>query len=205
MKSIKKKIINKWSKEELAILNKYYGKKSLVFISEQLTRHSYVSLLRKLYQLGLKEPSWTPDKIQKLKNLYPRASWDVLFEEFKPYKQMTICQMANLIGVKRKTYYYTKDEVKYLKSNYKKLNSSQLATNLNRSKISVASKLRRLRVNKQRYWTTREKNKIKKLYLEKTYAEIAEILDRSVYSVNKMALNLKLKKRASNSVKNTNK
>lgn len=86
---------------------------------------------------------------------------------------------------------WTKDEIEYLRDNYKKLSLKELSVKLDRNTDAIKCKASSLKISVQpRFWTTEEDNYIRENYGKFPAKDIAEKLNRQYHAVRTRASDL---------------
>lgn len=86
---------------------------------------------------------------------------------------------------------WTEEEIKFLKENYRELESKEIAKKLNRSISSIRNKLFYLDINKKK-WTKKEIEFLQE-HIENTDKYLAKKLNRSIKSIKRKKHGMKLK------------
>lgn len=86
---------------------------------------------------------------------------------------------------------WSKDELKFLKENYRKLEGKEIAKKLNRSESSIRNKLFYLKINKKK-WTKKEIEFLEE-NIERTDRYLSKKLNRSIKSIKRKKHGMKLK------------
>lgn len=159
---------------------------------------------------------WTAAELRLFKKLYPMSHNSDLAERFDRAVD-TIRKKAIKLGIKKdwaggyrvhqppqNENLWTPDEVKQLQAMYLHFTNEQIAAKLNRSRMAVQAKIRKLKLCKefrnngktrrpvQARWSDQEIETLKELYPVKTKAQIAEEMRRSFRAVGAMITKLRL-------------
>ncbi|WP_297639659.1 hypothetical protein [uncultured Clostridium sp.] len=87
---------------------------------------------------------------------------------------------------------WTNEEIEFLKKNYRKLESKEIAKKLNRTEKSVQSKLYELKLNKKKF--SEEEIKFIEDNIERSDEYLAKKLNRDKISIHRKVLRLKLER-----------
>lgn len=145
-----------------------------------------------------KRKQWTQQEKELLKKIYPTTSWDEMIEIFQTSKD-NITHKAKNLGIKREMVNYakyTQEEVQYIKDNYGKISSKEMAERLGRTAVAIETKIKKLKLNKRTLWTNEEIELLKKVFPKYGNEELAEIFfeNRSPKAIAGMARKLNLYK-----------
>ncbi|NCI19873.1 hypothetical protein EJM73_09565 [Clostridium botulinum] len=139
---------------------------------------------------------WTSEKIELLKKYYPNSSWDFLFKVLQCSNKESIIHKAYKLNIKRQGYYYTKEDIVFLKNNYNKMSIEELGKHLNKTSQSIMTKANNLKLHKTDKWSEDEMKLLERVYGKYTNKELSEkfFTNRNVESIRTMANKNNLKK-----------
>lgn len=120
------------------------------------------------------------------------GDWSKLKEELSVEEYSELEQQRKQIR-KDSAYYWTADEIAYVKSNYKKLSKKEIALNLNRTSKSVEHQITRLGLS-NRAWTTEQEDYLRSNWHLKTATQIAVELGKTKSAINHKVARLGLTK-----------
>lgn len=120
------------------------------------------------------------------------GDWSKLKEELSAEEYLVLEQQRKQI-IKDSSYYWTEDEIAYVKTNYRKLTKQEIAINLNRTFKSVEQQINRLRLS-DRPWTAQQEEYLKANWSLKTATQIAVELGKTRSAVNHKVARLGLTK-----------
>ena len=108
-------------------------------------------------------------------------------------EEQLLISWKNKILVESK-WYWSDDEIKFIKKNYNKLTVEQLSQQLGRTKKSIGNYITRLRIAESKSWTDDQVEFLKLNYTKLTAKQIAEQLQKTKSAVDHKAQRLGLKK-----------
>ena len=120
------------------------------------------------------------------------GDWAKLKEELSIDEYSELEQQRKQVR-KDSAYYWTEDEIAYVKANYKKLTKQEIAVNLNRTFKSVEQQINRLRLS-DRPWTPQQEDYLRASWSFKTASQIATELGKTKSAVNHKVARLGLTK-----------
>lgn len=132
---------NRWTKEELDILEKYYPSGDIDKIQELLPNRTYKSITTKAKRLGLRSREyWSEEEDILLKKLYDNTKIDDILKYFPNRTRNSIILHANNIGL-RNVVKYSKEEEEFIINNWKFLSDKEIGKELkNRSGHTIQAK-----------------------------------------------------------------
>lgn len=189
--AVKHKIRSKkrttWEPWQIDYLKEFYGLIPMEVIQKRLKK-TYSAILEKAQIYKLSKPQSPPFNDYELKLLqkvyidkcYKRKDLEKLFDR----KYDHIRKIANSIGLYRE-YQISKNEINFLKRNYKKLTRREMAEKLGISEGIVKWQLKKfgLKKEKTKSWTKEDLDFLKKYYKKLSNKEIAESLGRTEKSI----------------------
>jgi len=147
--------LRRWSQFELNYILKNYSNKPSDSIARSLKR-TVASVDNKARQLDIYVPKpkkWSPQQIEMLKQLWPdkKYSIDDVAAKLNKTRPATHYQ-AWKMGLRRPQVwkFWTKEEVKYLKKNYKKKTYVQIAKELDRSLDAIINRAGPLGISRKK-------------------------------------------------------
>jgi hypothetical protein len=167
------------------IINKY-SLKTQGAIFYALNKHN---VKRKTHQ-------WSKSEIDILKRKYP----DTPSEELANDLHVDIGELrrkASKLGISKDNYYYSDDEVEFIKSNFDKMSFEELLSNFpHKSESSLRVKLNKMELRYRSHWTDEEIELLRNVYSNYTDQELQDnfFKDRSLSSLGSMGTILGLKK-----------
>lgn len=167
------------------------GKKSPDDSKSNLVKLSFVDHCRAHYYLY----HCTKGKLKKsmaIAYVTMVGDWSKLKEELSAEEYLVLEQQRKQI-IKDSSYYWTEDEIAYVKTNYRKLTKQEIAINLNRTFKSVEQQINRLRLS-DRLWTAQQEEYLKANWSLKTATQIAVELGKTRSAVNHKVARLGLTK-----------
>lgn len=134
-----------WSKNDLEVLNKYFGIKTYQEISDLLdNRWDAVAVQRKAITLGLTSPrDWTNEELENM-NYYSKVPMSEMLKILPNRTYSSILHKARELNMKSYFYLnniYTESDEQYLKDNYLEKTNEELGEYLSRSPGAIAQKL----------------------------------------------------------------
>lgn len=181
-----------WTEAELQKLKELYPdrKNSLEKIASILKR-SRVSVMIKARRMKFKRDEhihwWSKrDRNYLLKNLGKKTNREIAEHlGIKTFKVDHYIQRQGLARYKKKPE-WTEAERDFLKSNYKKIPTSDIALKLNRTIDSIKNTASRMGISEslKRPWSIKEEEYLKTNYKKMTVKDIAAVLNRSKESVS---------------------
>lgn len=99
---------------------------------------------------------WTEVQINRLYELYPHSSWDILINEFSPFRKEDILTKASSLGIDRECYGYSEEQENFLIKNYEKYPIKQLSDMLGKTEGSITSKANKLGLKRVEKWSNEE-------------------------------------------------
>ena len=167
------------------------GKKSPDDSKSNLVKLSFVDHCRAHYYLY----HCTKGKLKKsmaIAYVTMVGDWAKLKEELSIDEYSELEQQRKQVR-KDSAYYWTEDEIAYVKANYKKLTKQEIAVNLNRTFKSVEQQINRLRLS-DRPWTPQQEDYLRASWSFKTASQIATELGKTKSAVNHKVARLGLTK-----------
>ena len=128
-------------------------------------------------------------------NLYLENKWDEIFEKYKFMTKNRIYHLASEMGVKKKSYFWSKEDEQLLIDNYG-LPYNEIAKMMEyrHSKKAIGTKAIKLGLTNPQEWTEEEINILKRHYSSTPKEEFLKMLpDRTEASIICKAMNLKIK------------
>lgn len=145
-------------------------------ISKRTKRKTNLGIVDRAYILHLKNPRTVFELFQKYPDLEqycnPRK-WKRIQEAIECYKHSRPCKRFSV------------KEIQFLKENHHKLTDREIAEILHRSRTTIATKRRDLKIWKQtqKKWTPKETQFLRENYLKLTDEELGKKLNRGKYSI----------------------
>lgn len=135
---------------------------------------------------------WTDEKINILKEVYPTNDWNILIDKLGTNDKMIIMSKASSLKIKAEKYFYTEEEVNFLKNNYMDMSCKELSLNLGKTISSVKEKMNKLRLVKVEKWSEDELVLLENVYPHYPNRYLSEkfFVNRASYSIRRMALKL---------------
>jgi hypothetical protein len=183
--------IQRWTQFEINYLLKNYGKKPVDSIARSLKRNiQSVDNKARLLKIHIPAPKkWSEEDFIKLRELWTdkKYSIDEVAEKLGKTRAATHFQ-AWKMGLRRPQVwrFWTDEETKYLKKNYKKKSYQVMANELGMTRFAVLQKANRLGLKVKRSprpWTEEEDDYIRQHYRKIPSREIAETLNRPLDSI----------------------
>jgi len=180
-----------WTKNELNLLKKRYAEKGAKYVAKK-TGHPFTSVIAKARQLNILVPApkkWSDEDLKLLKELWTDKKYSIDEVAAKLGKTRAAAHyQAWHMGLRRPQVwkFWNKDEVSYLKKNYKKKTYEAIAKDLGMTRISVFQKARKMGLRlrgKPQPWTQEHDDYIRQNYKKIPTRDIAEKLGRSLDSV----------------------
>jgi hypothetical protein len=184
--------MTKWTEEEIEILKEHYLKTSWDELLKILPNRTYNGIMHKANRLGLYRKSydqtkslrWTDEEIKILKEYYPTASWDELFELLPNHTKGAITSKAkDYNDLKRlRCGYWNKEEDNIIKEHYPMAYWEDLHKLLpNRTHWGITTrasylKVKRIRNEDPKIWKYYEDAVLKKYYETASWERILELL-----------------------------
>lgn len=137
---------------------------------------------------------WTKELLELLATFYSDSEWSYLEEILYPFKKDEIIHKAYKLNIKRNNYYWTIEQIEYLKLNYNNFTNKELSKKLNKTEASVGTKARKLGLLRSQAWTEYEIEIIKEHYSNKLNFQIAKLINRKPSCIGNKARELGLKK-----------
>lgn len=165
-----------WTQEQLEYLLNNYGKEDIIKIAKKIDKSvGSIYYIFKKEEIDLETKWWENTEVEKLKELYPSCSNEQL-EEILSRSEDAIQLKAVSLGLKKNSF-WTEDEIILLKGMaFEGISYSKMAQILERSKLSVYSKLIEQKLTDNcRRWTDKELSIIEKMAIsgKYTYSDIA--------------------------------
>lgn len=155
------------------------------------------SIIKKLQSIGVyvnTTTHFTTDEIERLSNYYIAGEWSSINKEFPLLTKQQIYVMMSRRNVHPTSFYWSEDEIEYLKQHYGKDNVENIAIFLNRSAGAVRTKAEKLGLITREYWSDDELKILKEYYPIKTVDEMVELLPkRNRKTIIMKACDLKIK------------
>ena len=202
---MKKNSRNKWTKEEISILKKYYPDKEPSFVAKKLPNHSLCSIYNKAARLNVvyknvrKHNPWTKEEIEILKRYYYDLGPSGIAKMLPNHKTNSVSEKANQLRLiyKNSGVPWSEEELNILKKYYYEKGPTYITKLLsNRPVCSVKAKARQLKlVYKYRDtpWSEEELNILKKYYpIEGTYV-VNRLVNRERSTVKSKAIQMNIK------------
>lgn len=144
-----------WTKNDLSLLINNYGKMKYEEIKKILYSNRSISeIKRKANELGItKNNYWSENEISILVNNYENKT---LIEVKKMLPNRTISSILtkardyNLYSLNTLVHRYTNDEDEYIKNNYNKMRTKEIADKLNRTKDAIIIRANKLGIYKDK-------------------------------------------------------
>ena len=170
-------------------------------IAERIGR-PLTAVRQKAYSMGIKTREWrhwSANEVKLLKKLYPSENTQSIADKLGRSSEW-VRQKANLIGLKKvgitPVCVWSRQEEALLRKMYPDNSISDIANQLGRTVLAVASRASKLGLRKERYiWSKRELNLLMKLYPSRTAQQIADQIGRTVLATQMRIHRLGLKKR----------
>jgi hypothetical protein len=200
---IKSASIRRWTQFELNYIRKNYPAKSLDSIARSLKRsRQSVEGKARILKIYIPPPKkeWTEKEIELLKKLWADKNCSIDEAARRLNKTRGAVHFrAWSMGLRRpeKWRFWSEEQTRYLRKNYKKKPLSQIAKDLGVTKSSLFHKASRMgfRLKRSpRAWTKTEDDYIRQNYLNMLSREIGEKLDRSADVIMNRAKILGLRK-----------
>ena len=120
---MKKNSRNKWTKEEISILKKYYPDKEPSFVAKKLPNHSLCSIYNKAARLNVvyknvrKHNPWTKEEIEILKRYYYDLGPSGIAKMLPNHKTNSVSEKANQLRLiyKNSAVPWSEEELNILK------------------------------------------------------------------------------------------
>jgi len=137
---------------------------------------------------------WTTEEIENLKRFYPNDDKDTVLKNIPKKEWEKIAQKASSLKIKRNIYFFSQEEIDFLKNNYGILSLKEISFKLNKSIGAIGTKLYRMGVSESLSWTKQDKDFLKQNYATITNKQLEKIFNRKAHNIVTKALSLGLKK-----------
>jgi hypothetical protein len=138
---------------------------------------------------------WSEEQKLFLKKEYPNMEWDLLLKFLMPFTKQQIIEKASSLKIKRNNFFWSKEDIIFLKENYGKLSIREISKKLNKSEFSISTKLNKLKISKSKSWTNEEIKIVEDNYSNMSNPNIAKLLkNRKPQAIQDLAQKLGLKK-----------
>jgi len=123
----------RWTEEKDNIVRKFYENGERDFVCELLD-NSWQNIMARASRIGVKRhyrTTWTDEKIEILKNFYPKTDWNTLLNilEIDPKDIELVKSKIKSLGLRRE--YYSKEDDVFIEKNYKTMSNKDLCVALN--------------------------------------------------------------------------
>ncbi len=175
---------NRWTPAELAMLKEHYEKTYMRDMLKLLPRHTKSSISAKAKQLGLKNIyatcDWTKQELTKLREgLKNGLNYRQVTETLPGRTIYSVKAKAKKLGLATKDWTWAKDDIAYLRKNYGKIPTKDIASHLNRSYSAIKAAAIKYKVTSEKTgvtWTEDMVAYLKENYNSKTRVELSQIL-----------------------------
>lgn len=154
-----------------------------------------------------RKPIWTEEKIKILKESYPVDDIETVMKKLDFYNLGSIRTKAHQLNIKVLGFYYTKEEIEFIKNNIYKLSYQEIADTLGKTIDAIATKANRIGIIKSRRWLNDEIELLKKVYPDYSNEYISKkyFPNRTAININSMGCSLGLHKSTEQNNKQYNK
>lgn len=178
---------NRWTKDEMELLKKYYSYLDWEELCNILPRHKKENIISKASTLKIKREQyfWDENNIDILIDSYNRglSTSEIAKELNYKFSESAIVTKANKMNLKKVTK-WTDNEIKILKENYSRCTFEELLELLpNRNKDSIKTKAQKLNLQSVYIWKENEKQYIINNWETTPDYIMASVLNRSQRSV----------------------
>ena len=114
-------MVKQFTKEELSMIIKDYESGMKPFEMAEKYKRNSSSIINKLKSLGIYKNvnyRFTKDDIDFLRKEYPAGNWDAIKDRFPNISKKSIIFKAYKLGIRADYYFWSDDEISYLKDNY---------------------------------------------------------------------------------------
>mgnify|MGYP003571362387 CR=1 FL=1 len=178
------------------IINDYKSGMSPKELGEKYSRNPS-SVINKLKSIGVyidSRNNYTKDDEKFLRNTYPVGDWDAIMHRFPNTTKQAIITKAHNMGLSGDYYFWSDDDLLFLKDNYYLLSLDELYLHFNRrySKDAIQSRaLVKFGYSKDDDWNAHEEQLLKQLYPNCTIDKVLEALyPRSLEAIRNHAKKL---------------
>ena len=188
---------------ELDYIKNNYNKIPLDEICKRVDRCSS-TILNLISSWGIGRYKWTNNRIKILKELYPSGNYELLMKKLENNNIDSIrCKASQLNIIIEKNRDYSPDEIDFLIKNYNTLSYDEIAKKLNRTLSGVYSKINKLGLKINQFWTDEDIKLLKTVYPHYTNKYLSEkyFPNRKPENIRSMALKLGFHKTKEKSVK----
>jgi len=186
---------------ELSIVEDYKNGLKRKYICEKYKIANFYKILEK-YDVPRFNKKWTPDELDKLNELYPTESWELILKEIKRFPRAEIARMASKMKIRRENFQYTSEEIEDFKKYYCEMPTKIFIERFfpHRTESAIHSKASKLGLVSRESWSDKENEILQKYYPSLSNKTIQNLYlsNRSLSAIMCQAANLGLKKEKTN-------
>ncbi|WP_411735135.1 homing endonuclease associated repeat-containing protein [Paenibacillus sp. M2] len=186
---------------ELSIVEDYKNGLKRKDICEKYRITNFYKILDK-YDVPRFNKKWTQDELDKLNELYPTESWELILKEIKRFPREEIIRMASKMKIRRENFQYTYEEIEYLKKYYCEMPTKIFIEKFfpNRTESAIHTKASRMGLVSREAWSNIENEILQEYYPSLSNKSIRNLYlnNRSLSAIMCQAANLGLKKEKTN-------
>ncbi len=139
---------------------------------------------------------WTEEKIEAMKKYYPIGEYELLFKILGCDDINYVRYMAVELNLSADFYFYTEEDIEFIKKNYRIMKIKDKARILNKPPTAIQRKANKIGLIKYKKWEDEEIELLKKEYPHYSNQYLAKYIfpNRSKESINNMARKLGIQK-----------
>lgn len=160
-----------------------------------------IGVLKKLGVFEKKRNDWTDEECEIIRNHYPTASKQEMIELLPNRKWASINAQASKLGVQRESFFWSEDDIRYLRENYGYVSLTELESHYGGkfSGFAIKTKAQKIGCTTEPFWSAEEDEIFRKEYSRRTPQEMCELLPgRSINSIKNRAAYYGLRSGANN-------
>lgn len=161
---------------------------------------SLVTINKQLDKYGINSRGYidrlSVEQHKEVCKLYLENNWDEIFGKYPYLTKAVVYKIASMYGVKKESYFWSKEDTEFLIHNYNVIDSEEIAHRLNyrHTAGAIRVKARKMNLAKDPYWSDEEKDILIKNYSSVSKSEILKLLPKRTHaSIICMAMKLNIK------------